>query len=265
MSLLQIKNCSLSFGGVKALQHFSAELNAGEILGIIGPNGAGKTTLFNILTGVYPPDTGEILFKNEAIQAKTPHQINHFGIARTFQNIRLFSELTVEDNVKIAFHQHLHSSLFQSAFQSASFLKEENEITRKTQILLSLFHLESRSEEQAKNLPYGDQRKLEIVRALATQPQLLLLDEPAAGMNRTEKKELVELILRIQKDFHLAILLIEHDMSVVMNLAPRIIVLDYGEKIAEGSPEEIRKNKKVIEAYLGTDETHPLLGYPQGD
>ena len=248
---LEIKNCSLSFGGIKALKDFTASIKAGEILGIIGPNGAGKTTLFNILTGVYVPDQGEILWEGKPVQGLPPFLINRLGIARTFQNIRLFQNLSVEENVKVACHRSLKTSLLRAPLKGPGLLKEEKAVSKKAFDLLELFGLLERRFELAKNLPYGDQRRLEIVRALSTDPKLLLLDEPAAGMNKTEKRELIELIREIQKDFNLAILLIEHDMGVVMTLCPWLVVLDYGEIIAKGTPDQIRKNPKVIEAYLG--------------
>ncbi len=255
MHLLEIKNCSVSFGGIKALTSFHANLKEVELLGIIGPNGAGKTTLFNLLTGVYKPTEGSIFFKEESIQGKKLYEINQLGIARTFQNIRLFQNLKVEDNVILAYHNRIKASFLSSSLHFPSMHREEKELIRKSFDLLEMFGLLDQRLELAKNLPYGDQRRLEIVRALATSPKLLLLDEPAAGMNPTEKKELIHLIQQIQKDFNLAIILIEHDMNVVMKLCPRLIVLNYGLMLAEGNPEEIRNNPKVIEAYLGENVT----------
>ena len=252
MNLLNIKNCSVAFGGIKALTSFQAHLGEGELLGIIGPNGAGKTTLFNLLTGVYLPSEGSIEFRNTKLNGKKLFEINHLGIARTFQNIRLFQNLKVEDNVILAFHNQIHASFLSSSLHLPSMHQEEKELTRKAFDLLEMFNLLDQRLELSKNLPYGDQRRLEIVRALATAPKLLLLDEPAAGMNPTEKKELIDLIRQVQKEFNLAIILIEHDMHVVMNLCPRLIVLNYGQMLAEGNPDQIRNNPKVIEAYLGT-------------
>lgn len=248
---LEFKNCSLAFGGIHALSNFSANVHSGELLGIIGPNGAGKSTLFNLLTGIYAPDSGGIFFKQEPIHGLKPHRISHRGIARTFQNIRLFPELTVEENVLLGFHHALRSSFLSYCLKTRSARKEEELFLEKTRRLLDLFHLSDKRFERAKNLCYGNQRKLEIVRALATSPDLLLLDEPAAGMNRTEKKDLVELIREIHATHSVAILLIEHDMHVVMSLCPRILVLNSGKILAEGSPDQVRANPQVIEAYLG--------------
>ncbi len=250
-TLLKVEQCGIQFGGLKALEGLDFELKEGELLGVIGPNGAGKTTFFNLLTGVYPPSSGRLFFKEQLVTALKPHQINQAGISRTFQNIRLFLNLSVIDNVCVAFYQHIKYSLWDVIWQRKKYVEEEKQLKAKALELLTRFDLHKQKDELAKNLPYGDQRRLEMVRALATQPKLLLLDEPAAGMNPTEKKALIELIRHLHQELKLAIILIEHDMSVVMELCPRIIVLDYGVVIAEGEPDYIRQHPVVIEAYLG--------------
>lgn len=249
--LLQTSGVSKVFGGLKAVSNFDIHIDKGELIGLIGPNGAGKTTAFNLLTGVYQPTTGTIDFDGKSLIGLKPHQITQRGIARTFQNIRLFSELSVLDNVKIAYGAHVKYSLLESVFRVGRYMKEEREITQKSMDLLKIFKLDDKADEVAKNLPYGAQRRLEIARALATKPQLLLLDEPAAGMNPQETHELMEMISWIRKEFALSILLIEHDMSLVMGICERIYVLEYGAIIASGTPDEIKNNKEVIKAYLG--------------
>ncbi|SHH18367.1 amino acid/amide ABC transporter ATP-binding protein 1, HAAT family [Thermosyntropha lipolytica DSM 11003] len=253
MMLLKINNLCKSFGGLSAVLNFNLEIRENELIGLIGPNGAGKTTVFNLITGVYKPDAGEIIFKGENIGGLPPYVICQKGIARTFQNIRLFNNLTVMENVKIALHKNVPYSLPAALFRLNSFYRGEKEIEEEAIRWLKLFNLDHRREEIASSLPYGEQRRLEIARALATHPTLLILDEPAAGMNPNETLELMELIRRLRDEFKLAILLIEHDMSLVMGVCERIYVLDYGQVIAEGKPEEIRNNKRVIEAYLGEE------------
>lgn len=251
--LLDLDNVSIVFGGLRAVSNLSMHIDEHELIGLIGPNGAGKTTAFNLITGVYVPTEGDITFNGVRINGKKSYQVTQLGMARTFQNIRLFSELPVIDNVKIAYHMHIGYNLPEAIFRTRKYVQEENEVTKKTMELLTIFHLEDHAYDLAKNLPYGAQRRLEIARALATEPKLLLLDEPAAGMNPQETKELMEMIRWLRDHFHLAILLIEHDMGLVMGVCQRIYVLEYGLCIASGTPDEIRRNKRVIEAYLGEE------------
>ena len=249
--LLKAEGVSIVFGGLKAVSDFDFYINKGELVGLIGPNGAGKTTAFNLITGVYQPTTGSIELDGESIVGKKPYEITVKGITRTFQNIRLFSELTVLDNVKIAYHSHVKYNLVESIFRVGRYFKEEKHIEEEAMKLLKIFKLDGHAQEQAKNLPYGAQRRLEIARALAAKPKLLLLDEPAAGMNPQETKELMEMISWIRKEFGLTVLLIEHDMSLVMGICERIYVLEYGQIIATGTPKEIQQTPEVIRAYLG--------------
>ena len=251
--LLKVDNVSMVFGGLRAVSNLSMHIDEGELIGLIGPNGAGKTTAFNMITGVYTRTEGKVYFNGKQSSGKKSYQVTQMGMARTFQNIRLFSELSVIDNVKIAYNMHVTYNLADAIVRDGKYLSEEEYITQKAMDLLKIFHLEEEAHEVAKNLPYGKQRRLEIARALATEPKLLLLDEPAAGMNPQETKELMEMIRWIRKEFNLSILLIEHDMGLVMGVCERIYVLEYGMKIAEGTPEEIKHNKRVIEAYLGEE------------
>lgn len=251
--LLKVDNVSMVFGGLRAVSNLSMHIDEGELIGLIGPNGAGKTTAFNMITGVYTPTEGKVYFNGQQSSGKKSYQVTQMGMARTFQNVRLFSELSVIDNVKIAYNMHVTYNLADAIIRDGKYLSEEEFITQKALDLLKIFHLEEEAHEVAKNLPYGKQRRLEIARALATEPKLLLLDEPAAGMNPQETKELMEMIRWIRKEFNLSILLIEHDMGLVMGVCERIYVLEYGMKIAEGTPEEIKHNTRVIEAYLGEE------------
>lgn len=251
MAMLEVKNIGISFGGLKAVDNFSLELQENELSGLIGPNGAGKTTIFNLLTGVYLPDNGSIRLDGKELTGKSIIEINQAGIARTFQNIRLFSNLSVLDNVKAGLHNHHSYSTFEGIFRLPRYRAQEKEMNRRAEELLSVFHLEQMAEVKAKNLPYGSQRKLEIARALATEPKLLLLDEPAAGMNPNETAELMETIQLVRKRFHMTILLIEHDMKLVSGICERLTVLNFGKLLKQGDTQEVLHDPEVVKAYLG--------------
>jgi branched-chain amino acid transport system ATP-binding protein len=252
--LLQAKNVTMRFGGLTAVKHLSMSVGQGVLYGLIGPNGAGKTTIFNVLTGVYEPTEGEVHLAGERIDGKEPYEIARLGVARTFQNIRLFSDMTVLENVMTARHLRSRQLLADAVVGTARHRGEERETRERAMELLKIFKLDTVADEGATNLPYGGQRRLEIARALATDPKVLLLDEPAAGMNPQEAAELVRLIRWLRDELHLTILLVEHNMKVVMSICETIQVLDYGETIAVGTPDEIQSTSKVIEAYLGDDQ-----------
>ncbi|NLJ57756.1 MAG: ABC transporter ATP-binding protein [Tissierellia bacterium] len=257
MSLLTVEKLTKSFGGLTAVSNANMHIDKGELVGLIGPNGAGKTTFFNLLTGVYEPTSGSIKLDIDGEQTEIagfkPNNVTKVGLARTFQNIRLFKDLSVLDNIRIAMHQNIDYRLPSALFRSNKYYEEEERLRKEAEELLDIFDLSHKKDEMAKNLPYGEQRHLEIVRAMATKPVLLLLDEPAAGMNPNETVHLTKTIAKIRDEFDLTVLLIEHDMSLVMKICERVYVLDYGTMIASGKPEEIKNNKRVIEAYLGED------------
>ncbi|MBQ1258504.1 MAG: ABC transporter ATP-binding protein [Clostridia bacterium] len=252
--VLDVRNLGIDFGGLRAVDDFSIAIGRTEISGLIGPNGAGKTTVFNLLTNVYQPTRGAILLDGKSTAGKLPSEVNRMGVARTFQNIRLFNNMSVIDNVKVGLGNSISENLFDSLFHTPRYRRSEREATERAYDLLKIFDMQYLAKIEAGNLPYGAQRRLEILRALATNPKVLLLDEPAAGMNPSETSELMDNIRKIRDEFQIAIVLIEHDMNLVMGLCEGIAVLNFGKIIAKGTPEDIKNNDKVIEAYLGRKE-----------
>ena len=250
-ALLEVKNLGISFGGLRAVNNFEIQIEKEQLYGLIGPNGAGKTTIFNLLTGVYRPDNGKVLLDGKDITGKSTIEINKAGIARTFQNIRLFKDLTVLDNVKVGLHNNHHYNTVSGIFRLPRFRTVEKEMNEKAMELLKVFGLDGEADVQAANLPYGKQRKLEIARALATNPKLLLLDEPAAGMNPNETGELMDTIRFVRENFHMTILLIEHDMKLVSGICEKLTVLNFGQVLASGNTSDVLNNPQVIKAYLG--------------